>query len=91
MPQPPSAVCLSHLETFGSSPLPPPDSGEDSNALRSRPSDVTSAIPVRGQSEGRIPGEARGGGGGLCACARSPRGYINMAGGAARWGCAECA
>lgn len=42
--------------------------------------DVTSAIPVRGQLRGRIPGKARGGGGGLCACARSPRGYINMAG-----------
>ena len=53
------------------------------------PSDVTSAIPVCGQSRGRIPGEARGGGGGLCACARSPRGYINMAGVAARRGRAE--
>ena len=53
------------------------------------PSDVTSAIPVCGQSRGRIPGEARGGGGALCACARSPRGYINMAGVAARRGRAE--
>lgn len=53
------------------------------------PSDVTSAIPVCGQSRGRIPGEARGGGGGLCACARSPRGYINMAGVAARRGRAK--
>lgn len=53
------------------------------------PSDVTSTIPACGQSHGRIPGEARGGRGGLCACARSPRGYINMAGGAARRGRAE--
>lgn len=47
------------------------------------PRDVTSAIPLAGQSEGRASGKPRAAAAARARARGAPRGYINMAGGAA--------